>query len=324
MFVLLRFLQLGALVFPVAAATAAAPDYPTRPVRFVVPYSPGGTSDVLARIVGQKLADAWGQQVVVDNRAGANGNIGSDIVAKATADGHTILLGTSGSNAVNPSLYTKMPYEAKRDLALIAMIASTANILVTYPNFSANSMKEFLDMARAKPGKVSYGSSGVGSVLHLSGELLKTTMGINIVHVPYKGTGPSLADLLGGQIDTVFANLPAVVPPIQTRRLKGLAVTTAQRAPALPNVPTMIEGGVPGYDVSSWFGVFVPAKTSKAVVTKINADVMKILKTRETQEKLLGLGADPIFMSPEQANKYFHTEIDKWAKVVKASGAKAD
>lgn len=324
MFVLLRFLQLGALVFPVAAATAAAPDYPTRPVRFVVPYSPGGTSDVLARIVGQKLVDAWGQQVVVDNRAGANGNIGSDIVAKATADGHTILLGTSGSNAVNPSLYTKMPYEAKRDLALIAMVASTANILVTYPNFSANSMKEFLDLARAKPGKVNYGSSGVGSVLHLSGELLKTMMSVNIVHVPYKGTGPSLADLLGGQIDTVFANLPAVVPLIQTRRLKGLAVTTAQRAPALPNVPTMIEGGVAGYDVSSWFGVFVPAKTPKAVVTKINADVVQILKTRETQEKLLGLGADPMFMSPEQANKYFHTEIDKWVTVVKASGAKAD
>lgn len=319
----LRFLQLLVLALPVAAA-AAATDYPSRPVRFVVPYSPGGTSDALARIVGQKLVDAWGQQLVIDNRAGANGNIGSDIVAKAIPDGYTILLGTSGSNAVNPTLYRKMPYEAKRDLALIAMIASTANILVTHPNFAANSMKEFLAMARANPGKVNYGSSGVGSVLHLSGELLKTIMRVDIVHVPYKGTGPSLVDLLGGQIDSVFANLPAIVPLVQTGRLKGLAVTTAERAPALPNVPTMIEGGVPGYNVSSWFGVFVPAKVPKPIVNKINADVVKILKTSETREKLLSLGADPIFMSPGEANKYFFTEIDKWANVVKASGAKAD
>lgn len=318
----LRVLALLLLVG--VASSVMAAEYPTRPIRFVVPYSPGGTTDVLARIVGQKLAETWHQQVVVDNRAGANGNIGSDIVAKATPDGYTILLGTSGSNAVNPTLYTRMPYDAKRDLVLIAMVASTANILLAGPRFAGNSLKDLLALAKSRPGKVTYGSAGVGSVLHLSGELLKTMAGVDIVHVPYKGTGPSLTDVMGGQIDTVFSNLPAIVPLVQSGKLKGLAVTTAKRAPALPNVPTMIEGGVAGYDVSSWFGVFVPAKTPKAVVTKINAEVAKILKTPETNEKLLGLGADPLFKTPAEANKYFHDEIDKWARVVKASGAKAE
>jgi tripartite-type tricarboxylate transporter receptor subunit TctC len=317
-----RVLALLSLMVPASGVVAL--DYPTRPIRFVVPYSPGGTTDVLARIVGQKLVEAWHQQVVVDNRAGANGNIGSDIVAKATPDGYTILLGTSGSNAVNPTLYTRMPYDAKRDLALIAMVASTANILLAGPRFPGNSLKAFLALAKSRPGKVTYGSAGVGSVLHLSGELLKTMAGVDIVHVPYKGTGPSLTDVMGGQIDTVFSNLPAIVPLVQSGKLKGLAVTTAKRAPALPNVPTMIEGGVAGYDVSSWFGVFVPAKTPKQIVTKINADVIRILKTPETNEKLLGLGADPLFKTTAEANQYFHDEIDKWAKVVKASGAKAE
>jgi tripartite-type tricarboxylate transporter receptor subunit TctC len=303
---------------------ASADEYPSRPIRLIVPYAPGGTSDVLARIVGHRLGDVWRQQVVVDNRAGANGNIGSDIVAKASPDGYTMLMGTSGSNAVNPTLYTRMPYDAKRDLALVAMVASTANILVANPQFKANTLKEFLELARARPGKVTYGSSGVGSVLHLSGELLKTLAGVDIIHVPYKGTGPSLTDLMGGQIDTVFANLPSVVPLVQSGKLKGLAVTTAQRASALPSVPTMIEGGVGNYDVASWFGIFLPRRTNKAIAAKLNTEVARILKERETQERLVGLGAEPMFKSVAEANRYFHDEIEKWAKVVKASGAKAD
>ena len=303
---------------------ASASEYPARPIRLVVPYSPGGTSDVLARIVGQKLSDAWRQQVVVDNRAGANGNIGSDIVAKASADGYTILLGTSGSNAVNPTLYTRMPYDAKRDLALVVMVASTANILVAHPQFAANTIKDFIELARSKPGKVTYGSSGVGSVLHLSGELLQTLAGIKIVHVPYKGTGPSITDVMGRQIDTIFANLPAVVPLVQSGKLKGIAVTTAERASALPNVPTMAEGGVRNYDVASWFGLFVPAKTSTAIASRLNGEVQRILKQPGTQEQLVGLGAEPMFKSVNEAKQYFHDEIEKWAKVVKASGAKAN
>jgi tripartite-type tricarboxylate transporter receptor subunit TctC len=317
---LLRTLACGAISLSALAAGAA--EYPNRPIRFVVPYAPGGTTDILARILGPKLTQAWRQQIVVDNRGGANGNIGSDIVAKAAPDGYTILLGTSGSNAVNPSVYARMPYDARRDLALIAMVASTANILVANPRFSGNTIQDVLAMAKKDPGKVTYGSSGVGSVLHLSGELLKTIAGVNMTHVPYKGTGPSLVDLMGGQIDVVFANLPAVVPMVQTGRLKGIAVTTAKRAAALPQIPTMAEGGVRGYDVSSWFAVFVPARTPKPIVNKINAEVEKILKTPETQARLVELGAEPMFMTPEEGNRYFHAEIGKWAKVVKAAGVK--
>jgi len=290
----------------------------------VVPYAPGGASDFFARIMAERFTAAWGQQVIVDNRAGAGGNIGSDIVAKANPDGYTMLLGTSGSNAVNPSLYAKLPYDAKRDLALIAMVASTANILVVRTQHPAKSVQDIIRMAKANPGKVTYGSSGVGSVLHLSGELLNTVVGIKMVHVPYKGTGPSMIDLLAGSIDTVFSNLPPAVPFVNEGRMRGLAITTAARSPVLPNVPTMIESGVPNYDVASWFGVMVPAKTPAAIVEKVNREVQRILKTPKTQEQLKSQGADPMFKSAREANAFFHEEIAKWAKVIKASGAKAD
>jgi tripartite-type tricarboxylate transporter receptor subunit TctC len=303
---------------------AHAAEYPARPIRMIVPYAPGGASDFFARIVAERFTAAWGQQVVVDNRAGAGGNIGSDLVAKANADGYTMLLGTSGSNAVNPSLYTKMPYDAKRDLALIAMVASTPNILVVRTAHPAKSVQDLIRLARTSPGKVTYGSSGVGSVLHLSGELLKTITGVTLVHVPYKGTGPSLVDLLGGQIDMVFSNLPPVVPFVQEGRMRGVAVTTAERVRVLPNVPTMMEGGVPNYDVVSWFGIMVPSKTPGAVVEKINREVQRILKAPDTRERLTTMGADPMFKTAHEANAFFHSEIAKWAKVVKASGAKAD
>jgi tripartite-type tricarboxylate transporter receptor subunit TctC len=311
---------LAALV-PGAAWSA---EYPTRPIRMVVPYAPGGASDFFARILAERFTAAWGQQVIVDNRAGAGGNIGSDIVAKANPDGYTMLLGTSGSNAVNPSLYAKLPYDAKRDLALIAMVASTANILVVRAQHPAKSVQDIIRMAKTNPGKVTYGSSGVGSVLHLSGELLNTVVGIKMVHVPYKGTGPSMIDLLAGQIDTVFSNLPPAVPFVNEGRMRGLAITTAARSPVLPNVPTMIEAGVPNYDVASWFGVMVPAKTPAAVVERINREVQRILKTPKTQEQLKSQGADPMFKPAREANAFFHEEIAKWAQVIKASGAKAD
>ncbi|MBI4205931.1 MAG: tripartite tricarboxylate transporter substrate binding protein [Betaproteobacteria bacterium] len=322
MSVLLRVVAVFVAVMLQAAAHAA--EYPARPIRMIVPYAPGGASDIFARILAERFTAAWGQQVVVDNRAGAGGNIGSDLVAKANPDGYTMLLGTSGSNAVNPSLYTKMPYEAKRDLALIAMFASTANIIVVRTAHPAKSVQDLIRMAKSNPGKVTYGSSGVGSVLHLSGELLKTMTGVDIVHVPYKGTGPSLVDLLGGQIDMVFSNLPPAVPFVQEGRMRGIAVTTAARARALPNVPTMIEGGVPNYDVASWFGVMVPSKTPAAAVEKINREVQRILKAPDTQERLTTMGADPMFKAPREANAFFHSEIAKWAQVVKASGAKAE
>jgi tripartite-type tricarboxylate transporter receptor subunit TctC len=305
-------------------AGAHAAEYPTRPIRMVVPYAPGGATDILARIMAEKFTSTWKQQVVVDNRGGAGGNIGSDLVAKANPDGYTMLMGSSGSNAVNPTLYTKMPYDAKRDLALIAMVASTPNIIVVRTAHPAKTMQDLIQLAKSNPGKVTYGSAGIGSVLHLSGELLKTMTGIDIVHVPYKGSGPSLVDLLGGQIDMVFSNLPPVVPFIQEGRMRGVAVTTAKRVGPLPNVPTLIEAGVPNYDVASWFGIFVPAKTPGAVVEKINREAQRILKTPDTNARLMTLGADPMFMSAQEANAFFHSEIAKWAKVIKASGAKAD
>lgn len=316
--------RIAALLALLVSPCIMAADYPTRPIRMVVPYAPGGASDIFARMVAEKFTVAWGQQVVVDNRAGAGGNIGSDLVAKATPDGYTMLLGTSGSNAVNPSLYSRMPYDAKRDLALVALVASTPNIIVVRSAHPAKSVRDLIQMAKANPGKVTYGSSGVGSVLHLSGELLGTLTGIKIVHVPYKGTGPSLIDLLGGQIDMVFSNLPPVVPYVQDGRMRGIAVTTAQRVGPLPNVPTMIESGVPNYDVASWFGVMAPSKTPPAVVEKINREVQRILKLPDTKERLVTMGADPMFMSAGDANRFFHSEIEKWAKVVKASGAKVE
>jgi len=322
MFITIRTLGIGLLLLLVQASALA--EYPERPIRLIVPYAAGGTSDILARIIGQKLAAAWKQQVIVENHGGANGNIGSDIVAKAEADGYTMLLGTSGSNAVNPSLYTRMPYDAKRDLALVTPVAVTANILVANPKFAANNIKELIDLARASPGKINYGSSGTGSVLHLSGEMLKTMAGIDIVHIPYKGTGPSLIDLMGGQIDIVFANLPAIVPQVKAGKFKAIAVTTARRASALPDVPTISEGGVRGYDLSSWFGILVPAKTPDAITDKINAEVTRIFADPQTRARLAELGAEPVAMTAAEARKFFHDEIDKWAGVVKASGAKAD
>ena len=319
-----RLAASAACTIALCVHAAAAADYPKRPIRLVVPYPAGGTADILARTVGQKLGEAWGQQVVVDNRGGANGNIGFAIVAKSDPDGYTMLLGTSGSNAVNPSLYSQMPYDAKRELAYIAPVASTANILVSNPKYAAVTLRQFIDLTKANPGKPTYGSSGIGSVLHLSGELLKTLAGIDIVHVPYKGTAPSLVDLFGGQIDVVFANLPTVVPTVKAGKLRGLAVTTAKRAEALPEVPTMIEGGVNGYDVSSWFGIFVQARTPAPHADRINAEVTRIIQSPETKPRLLELGAEPVVMTAPAANRYFHREIDKWTKVVKASGAKAE
>ena len=322
MFIIMRTLCIGLLLLLVQ--TPALAEYPERTIRLIVPYAAGGTSDILARIIGQKLTAAWKQQVTVENIGGANGNIASDIVAKAEADGYTLLLGTSGSNAVNPSLYTRRPYDAKRDLALVTPVAVTANIIVANPKFAASNIKELIDLARTKPGKINFGSSGTGSVLHLSGEMLKTMASIDIVHIPYKGTGPSLTDLMGGQIDIVFANLPAIVPQVKAGTFKAIAVTTGKRASALPDVPTISEGGVRGYDLSSWFGILAPAKTPDAITDKINAEVTRIFSDPQTRARLAELGAEPVAMTTIEAKKFFHNEIDKWEGVVKASGAKVD
>lgn len=314
---------LGVLVLA-GFSQAAAGEYPERAIRIVVPYPAGGTADILARIVADRLTTTWSQQVIVEPRPGAGGNIGSDIVAKSTRDGYTLLLGTSGSNAVNPSLYTKMPYDARRDLTFVAPVASTANILVVGPKSPANSVKDLLQLARSQPRKLTFGSSGNGSVLHLSGELLKTLTGVDMVHVPYKGTPPALVDVMSGRVDMMIANAPSVVSQIKGGALRGLAVTTAQRLDVLPELPTMIEAGVAGFDVASWFGVFAPRGTPKDVLDKLNAEVRKMLGNPDTKAKLGAQGAQPMPMTADEADRFFLDEISKWAKVVKASGAKVD
>ena len=307
-----------------AAPQAGAQEYPSKPVRLVVPYATGGTTDVLARLLSPRLTEAWGQSVVVENRAGANGNVGSDMVAKSPADGYTLLVGTSGSNAVNPSLYKQMPFDARRDLIYIAPIASTANVLLVNATSPHRSLKDLLAAAKNSPGKISYGSSGVGSVLHLCGVLVAQKAGVDLLHIAYKGTGPSLTDLLGGQIDSVFSNLPAVVPQIKSGKMRALAVTSAERDASVPDVPTMIEAGIPGYALTSWFGIFAPAKTPRAVVLKVNAEVSRLVQLAEMRERLLGLGAVPTPKGADEANQFYHDELVRWAQVVKASGATVD
>ena len=265
-----------------AAASLHAQEWPSKPVRIVVPYAAGGTSDVLARLMGQRLSEAWGQPVVVENRAGANGNVGSDVVAKSPADGYTLLLGTSGSNAVNPSLYKTMPYDAKRDLVYAAPIASTANVLLVNPASPYKTLKDLLDTARANPGKVSYGSSGVGSVLHLCGVMVTQKTGIQWTHIAYKGTGPSLTDLMGGQIDSVFSNLPAVVPQIQSGKMRALAVSSAK---AIDKIPSLKEQGF-NVELANWRGIFGAPGISKAQQAELIKAVETATKHKSWEDSL--------------------------------------
>ena len=320
-----RFLRFafGALLALVATA-ASAQTYPTKPIRLVVPFPPGGATDILARDVAQKLTEAWGQQVIVDNRPGAGGNIGSELVAKSAPDGYTLEMGTVGTHAINASLYAKMPYDHVKDFVPVILVAGVPNVLVVNPAVPANSVAELIAYAKANPGKLNFASSGNGTSIHLSGELFKFMAGVQMTHVPYKGSAPALQDLIGGQVQLMFDNLPPSLPQIKAGKLRALAVTSLTRAPALPDVPTMAEAGLPGYEASSWFGVLAPAGTPLAIVTKLNAEIAKWLATPEAKEKLSKQGANAAGGTPEDFAKHIAAETAKWAKVVKDSGAKID
>ena len=320
--VLHRF-ALGALL-ALFAVIASAQTYPTKPIRLVVPFPPGGATDILARDVAQKLTEAWGQQVIVDNRPGAGGNIGSELVAKSAPDGYTLEMGTVGTHAINASLYAKMPYDHVKDFAPVILVAGVPNVLVVNPAVPANSVAELIAYAKANPGKLNFASSGNGTSIHLSGELFKVMAGVQMTHVPYKGSSPALQDLLGGQVQLMFDNLPPSLPQIKAGKLRALAVTSLARAPALPDVPTMAEAGLPGYEASSWFGVLAPAGTPPAIVAKLNAEIAKWLATPEAKEKLSKQGANAAGGTPEDFAKHIAAETAKWAKVVKDSGAKID
>jgi len=320
---ILRRAALGALALLLAGGAWAQP-YPTKSIRLVVPFPAAGTTDILAREVAQRLSVSFGQSVVVDNRPGAAGNIGSDMVAKSAPDGYTLLMGTVGTHAINPSLYAKMPYNHVKDFVPIVLVAGVPNVLEVTPSLPVNSVADLIKLAKEKPGQLNFASSGSGTSIHLSGELFKTMTGVDMMHVPYKGSAPALTDLMGGQVQLMFDNLPSSLAQIKAGKLRAIAVTSAQRSPALPNIPTIAESGLPGFEASSWFGLLAPAGTPPAIVARVNADVNEWLQTAEAKEKLLAQGAIPAGGTPEQFAAHIRVETEKWAKVVKVSDAKVD
>jgi tripartite-type tricarboxylate transporter receptor subunit TctC len=309
------------LSFPLLAAEQA---YPSKPIRLVVPFPAGGSLDVVARAIGQKLTEAWGQPVVIDNRPGAGGNIGADLVAKSAPDGYTILEGALSTHAVNVSLYGKMPYDPIKDFAPITLVAVTPNVLVLSASFPVNSVPELLAYARANPGKLSFGSGSNGSAGHLAGELFKTEAGVDMVHIPYKGGAPALQALLAGDTQLMFDNLANSAAQLKAGKLKALAVTTAKRSSLMPELPTLSETGLPGFDIYTWWGFMAPAGTPKEIVAKWNAEVTRILNSPEMKAFFAQQGAEPAPDSPEQFAALISSEISKYAKIVKQSGAKVD
>jgi tripartite-type tricarboxylate transporter receptor subunit TctC len=314
----------AAMLLLASAGALAAEPYPSKPIKLIVPFPAGGTTDLVARTVGQEMTKTWGQQVVVENRPGAGGNIGSEAAAKSPADGYTLLMGTVGTHGINPSLYKKLPYDAVKDFAPITLATSGPNILVVHPSLPAKSVKELIAYAKANPGKLNFASSGNGTSIHLCGELFKTKTGVQMTHVPYKGSAPALTDLIGGQVQLMFDNMPSAWPHVKTGKLRALAVTTAKRSQTAPDLPTIAESGVPGFDATSWFGLLAPAGTPKEIVTKLNKEAVRILKMPEVKERLLAQGAEPVGNSPEQFAAHIKAEIEKWRKVVEASGAQVD
>jgi tripartite-type tricarboxylate transporter receptor subunit TctC len=308
----------------VAAAPARADTFPTRTVKLVVPFPAGGPLDVTGRAIAQKLTEAWGQSVIVENKAGAGGNIGADFVAKSPPDGYTVVMGALSTHAVNPSLYPKMPYDAQKDFAPITLVAITPNVLVVNPSLPVHSVQELIAYAKAHPGKLSFGSGSIGSAGHLAGELFKVDTGVDMVHVPYKGAAPAMQALLAGDTQLMFDNLASAMSQVKAGKLRALAVTTAERSKLVPDLPTMAEAGVPGFDISTWYGLLAPAGTPPDVVAKWNADVTKILSAPEMRERLAAQGAEAAPDTPADFAKFIAAELVKYARIVKASGAKVD
>ena len=315
-------LAVGAAVLP--ASVLAQPAFPSKLITIIVPFSAGGTTDILARIVAQGLTTELGQPVVIDNRPGAGGNIGGLLASKAPADGYTLLMGTVGTHAINASLYKKMPFDPVKDFAPLTRVANVPNLLVANPKQPYKSVKELMAYAKAHPGQVNYASSGSGTSIHLSGELFKSMAKADMVHVPYKGSAPAVTDLLGNQVGIMFDNMPSAIQHVRSGKLIPLAVTTAKRSPELPDVPTIAEAGVPGYEATSWFGMLAPAATPAPIVAKLNAALVKVLAQPDVKKKINDQGAEVYSETPAQFAAFIKSESVKWGKVVRESGAVAD
>jgi len=304
---------------PAGAQTA----YPAKPIRLILPFPPGGSTDIVARLVGQKLTESWGQPVLVENRPGAGGNIAAETAARAAPDGYT-LFQVNVANAIGATLYPKLAYDLIASFAPVIQLATTPYVLLAHPAVPAKNTAELIALAKARPGQLNYASAGGGSATHLSGELLKSMAGVNIVHVPYKGTGPAVTALLSGEVDLYFATVPAALPLVEAKKLRALGVTSARRSLLLREVPAIAEAGLKGYETSTWHGILAPASTPPEVVVKLNSEIARILAQPAVKERLVGQGLDPVGGTPEQFGAYLKAEISKWAGVVKASGARAE
>ena len=298
--------------------------YPSKPIRMIVPSAPGSGPDIMARAIGQKLTEALGQAIVIDDKPGAGGIIGSEAAAKAAPDGYTLIMSNAGAHTVNPSLYAKLPYDPIKDFAPVTLVALAPNILIVHPTLPVRNVKELIALAKAKPGELTFGSGGNGSTAHLSGEMFKTMAGINIVHIPFKGSPAAVIGVIAGQIALAIPNIPPALPHVRSGKLKALAVTTAKRAAGVPELPTVAESGLPGYEATAWFGVLAPAATPPQIIARLNAAIVKIAHAREMQDRLMAEGADAVGNTPEQFAQIIRNDIAKWAKVVKSSGARAD
>jgi tripartite-type tricarboxylate transporter receptor subunit TctC len=306
-----------------ATAGAYAQNYPVRTVRIVVPYAPGGNTDFTARVIATRLTEVFGQQVVVENRAGGATNIGSELVAKAPADGYTLLMG-GASNAINMSLYQKLPYDTLRDFAPVSLCVKGANVLAVHPSVPVKNVKELIALARTRPGKLNYASSGLGSSNQMAGELFKLMAGVNIVHVPYKGNSPALTDTIGGQVEMIFSGVPLLVPHLQAGRIRAIGIGSLKRFAALPDVPTIDESGLKGYEATTWFGLMAPVRVPKEIVARLNVEVGKILAGTEVRERFINEGVEPIGGSVESFGGFIRDEINKYARVVKAASLKGE
>ena len=317
--------QIHFLIFAtLIASTSAAQSFPSRPIRMIVPSTPGGSVDTLARAIGARLSEKFGQQVVTDNRAGAGGVIAGELTAKAPPDGYTLMMGTVASLAANVSLHKKLPYDPLRDFAPVTLAATQNLMLVVNPSLPAKNVKELIALAKAKPGQITFASAGSGAGGHLSGELFKLLAGVDMLHIPYKGVAPALVDVISGQVSLTFPSLISALPQVKSGKVRALAVTGAKRSHATPDLPTMQEAGVPGYESATWYGVVAPVATPRDIITKLNSEMVAILKQPELRDRLAADGADPLGSTPEAFGLHLKSEIAKWAKVVKAAGLRAD